>query len=656
MAKEEIAGVTVPEDVPEPRAATRKQVAVALAVCATLLAATVVGGSAIREALEERGAEAAGNDLRLAAQTVTVAELIASNAAAGAPTPVGPGRVDLVDAIATIEDRRGAGLHALTPAERREAEALLDELAEHGNLHLEEDHECALPMGHERLQDLLAESVAASAAGANAAERLALLAMIVAALAAGAAGWLLLRSRTNELRLRQSLYRQANTDLLTGLPNRRMLDRALDDAGRRMTETGCSAALIFLDLDGFKDINDTLGHKAGDEVLAQVADRLRRARRDDDLLIRLGGDEFAVLLPACGGAEGAKRVAHRYLQMLDEPFDLEDRTERLRTSVGVTVTDDPTRIKALAAEADLAMYEAKRSGGHRVAMFVPTMESDANATSRITWALRSADYGKEFHLVYQPIVTVDGGTTVGYEALLRWDSPALGSVRPDVFIPVAERSGEICAIGEWVIEQVCRQIRVWEDHRLARDLTVSCNVSPLQLAEDRFVPNLLEVLDRWEIPRWRLVVEVTESAVLDHEGVAVRRLEELRTAGIRISIDDFGSGYSNLGQLLQVPFDVIKIDRSLLLTLSEMRAQAGGDPSDPCAIMQSIVSIAGVFDAPVICEGVETEIQRQSLEVSGITHIQGYLIGRPGPPPGAGIERHRPVRPRRRHHRTPSGL
>ncbi|MGI9614158.1 MAG: EAL domain-containing protein, partial [Acidimicrobiales bacterium] len=224
------------------------------------------------------------------------------------------------------------------------------------------------------------------------------------------------------------------------------------------------------------------------------------------------------------------------------------------------------------------------------------------------------------------------GDTTGFEALLRWNSPTLGSVGPSEFIPIAERSGEINRIGQWVLHDVCRQISTWGEEQKYEDLSVSCNVSPVQLTQDRFVESVLHALDYWNVSPNRLVVEVTESAVLDHQGLAVQRLAELRQAGLRVSIDDFGSGYSNLGQLLHVPFDIIKIDRSLLLTLTTMREAQGGDSADPCAIMEAIVSIASVFKAPVICEGVETEEQRDSLLASGITHLQGYLTGRPTPP------------------------
>jgi len=600
------------------------QVVAAVVVCSALVASALAAGWFIKEALDERRVVAAATNLRLAAQTVASADALH---AAGVESSL-----PLVAAVETLGGDHELALHSLSPQERSEAEVLLDEIAGCGIVLLSPDGVDHDPHGHDGLQLLLARASAGAEDAAAAGEQRAALSLLVAAAAAGAAGWLLVRSRTSEMRLRRELQRQANTDLLTGLPNRRVLDPALEVARSQMSSTGGATALIFLDLDGFKDINDTLGHHEGDRLLVQVAARLRGAQRAGDVLLRLGGDEFAVVLSDVSNPDGAELAADRYLQILNDPFEVGSRPEVLRTSVGVTTTNDPAKVTGLTTEADLAMYEAKRSGGNAVAVFDRSMETRSDEASRITRALRAANYDEEFAMVYQPIVTVEGGDTTGFEALLRWNSPSLGPVGPNDFIPIAERSGEINRIGEWVLTDVCRQINAWDREHQHRDLSVSFNVSPHQLSQDNFVGSVLQTLDVWDVTPGRLVVEVTESAVLDHRGLAVQRLAELREAGLRISIDDFGSGYSNLGQLLHVPFDIIKIDRSLLLTLTAMRESAGGDSSDPCAIMQAIVSIASIFDAPVICEGVETEQQRISLRASGITHLQGYLTGRPTPP------------------------
>lgn len=437
---------------------------------------------------------------------------------------------------------------------------------------------------------------------------------------------------TREVALRDDLRHQADTDVLTGLPNRRALDQILDDARTDLVRHGRPVGLLVLDLDGFKQINDTLGHRAGDAVLTDVAQRLRQVAAAHGTVVRLGGDEFAVVMTDLRCADQAQQRAQQILAALSEPFEVGNRSEQLHTSVGIGLTDQPQSVTSLIAEADIAMYQAKRQGGNAAVVFAPEMEADALASTRIARALRAADHDAEFGLVYQPInESFSSGGVVGYEALLRWTSPSLGAVLPDEFIPIAEASGDIVEIGRWVLNAVCAQLAEWQDDGLEPGITVSLNVSAKELAETGFVSGVMERLAHWGVAPDRLVIEVTETSVLDHTGIAQQRLQALRAAGIRIAIDDFGSGYSNLGQLLSVPFDIIKIDRSLLLTLSAMREQAGDDPTGPCAIMEAVVAIAGVLGADALCEGVETDIQRRSLERSGVRFVQGYASGRPQP-------------------------
>ncbi len=440
------------------------------------------------------------------------------------------------------------------------------------------------------------------------------------------------REITTEVELRRELERQAATDALTGLPNRRGLDPAIEAAREMMIDSGRPMALLALDVDGFKEINDTLGHPIGDQLLVSLAARLSNVVRSDVTLLRMGGDEFAVVMPTVSGVEEALAVANRLVNVLQKPFQLGDRVESVHSSAGLALAENDAEADDLVIRADIALYEAKRRNGTAVEVYDVALEATITRANQLARAVREADHDEEFSLVYQPIVAVGTQEIVGVEALLRWTSPSVGTVRPDEFIPIAESTGQICAIGRWVLENACRQLAVWMEAGLAPGVTLSVNVSAAQLAEPTFVESVLEVAAGWNVPTERLVIEVTETAALDNTGLARQRLQELKDAGLMISIDDFGSGYSNLGQLISVPFDIIKIDRSLLITLSAMREQAGGDPTDACAIMQAIVSIASILHAPVVCEGVETEQQLASLEASGITHLQGYLTGRPSPP------------------------
>ncbi len=438
---------------------------------------------------------------------------------------------------------------------------------------------------------------------------------------------------SREVELQNELRTQAETDHLTDLPNRRTLDSSLEVAAELARTSASLAAFAILDLDGFKEINDSLGHQAGDEILMKATQRLATALQGADILLRLGGDEFGVIMIGVSSADEALGRSRHLLSVFDEPFQVQNhRLELLRASVGVAVADPADSGEDLVIHADIAMYQAKRTGGSTAVVFESFMEDEASANASVTRALRSADYDEEFHLVFQPIVDATSREVASLEALLRWESPLLGRVGPDVFIPLAEKAGEICRIGGWVLHAVCAQLSHWMQSGLDDSVTVSFNVSARQLSDDRFVSEVLSTAKAWDIPPGRLVIEVTESSVIEDDGVATGRLSELRAAGFKVSIDDFGSGYSNLGQLLHVPLDNIKVDRSLLLTLSDMRDAMGGDPTMACSVMEAVVSIAGVLGAPVVAEGVETEDQLASLAASGITYIQGYYTGRPMEP------------------------
>ncbi len=435
------------------------------------------------------------------------------------------------------------------------------------------------------------------------------------------------RDVTAELHLRAELESQASLDLLTGLPNRRALDPALEAAVHRAGDR--SVGFLLVDFDDFKDINDSLGHLAGDELLREAASRMRSVLRSAEVVLRLGGDEFAVVLAPVNTAEDLVAAGSRIRAAIGSTFELGDTTETARTSIGAVMLSGQFELDDLLAKADIALYEAKAAGGDRSVVFDPTMEERAAEISSIGRALRSIDADSEFSLVYQPIVDAHTSQVVSIEALLRWESPSLGTVSPGMFIPIAERLRLMPSIGNWVLHAVCAQVARWEQEGLEPGVRVALNVSAQQFEEESFVPSVFAAAEHWGISPERLIVEVTESMVVENGGETIKRLQQLRRGGIKISIDDFGSGYSNLRQLLVVPLDTLKIDRALLLRLADLRDAAGGDPTQPCKIMQAIVTIASTLDSPVVCEGVETEEQRASLQASGVTYLQGYLLGRP---------------------------
>ncbi|MCB0990664.1 MAG: EAL domain-containing protein [Acidimicrobiales bacterium] len=447
-----------------------------------------------------------------------------------------------------------------------------------------------------------------------------------------------LRDVTSELRYKSELRRQARVDVLTGLPNRRMLEPAISRAQRVAIESAaegheaCPHTLAMIDLDGFKEINDTLGHSVGDKVLTIAARRLASAVGESGFVLRLGGDEFAVVVPKVCDIGALEAFAQRVISAIAEPIAIAHRHETVRTSIGFATSTELLAPEELLRRADLALYEAKRSGGGTWRLFDDTMARRAEETTAMSRALRDADHANEFRLVYQPVVRADTTEVEFYEALLRWNSPDLGEVGPDRFIPVAETTGDIVAIGWWVIEEACRQVRSWRDVGMDPDLTVSVNVSPVQLEEPDFSDRVLELVSAWGVEPSSLIIEVTESGLVGQSGPPLDHLRRLREAGCRVAIDDFGSGYSNLGQMLGLPLDIIKVDRLLIDQLTSMRVQMGGDPAQPCTIMEAVVQIASALQAPVVAEGVEDAVQRHSLYESGVTLLQGFAFSRPVPP------------------------
>jgi diguanylate cyclase (GGDEF)-like protein len=451
---------------------------------------------------------------------------------------------------------------------------------------------------------------------------------VVARLATRRAGALdrqaadLSRALREQEALQRQLSHRTMHDPLTGLANRTLLNESLNAA--LSTSDGCRRpALLLLDLDGFKDVNDTFGHPVGDELLVHVADRLQRTVEHDDLLARLGGDEFAILLPATT-PDRAMAVAHAALEALRAPYLTGTSELYLTTSIGVldAAGDIPTS-EAL-RDADLALYAAKGAGRNQVARFDLKMRTDRLSHTRLTTSLRRAVARAEFTLHYQPVIDLSTGATYAVEALLRWTPPDGPMVPPDRFIPAAEETGLIVPIGAWVLDRACADVGRWyRDHGVA----VTVNVSGRQLRDRDFVHTVIDVLRRHDLPPRALVLEITETVLVtattaDAETV-IGQLTRLREEGVRVAIDDFGTGYSSLSYLRRLPVDVLKIDRSFT------SAADSDQPMHEWAFTKAILELSASLQLQTVAEGVETSEQARLLRRMNCTFAQGFHFSRP---------------------------
>jgi diguanylate cyclase (GGDEF)-like protein/PAS domain S-box-containing protein len=426
-------------------------------------------------------------------------------------------------------------------------------------------------------------------------------------------------------RAEQQLEHQTWHDSLTGLPNRMFLAERLEGDIVRAQHGAHMTGVIYIDLDGFKFVNETLGHEAGDILLQQVTERLNTRVRLADTLARMGGDEFMLVIPEMSAPNVAMSVAERLADVLKEPFQIAGHKLYITASVGISVyPQDGSDVSALRRAADSAMYEAKRGGKNCIRFYRPEMNNSYVERLELEPHLRGAlDLG-ELSLEFQPILRLSDERPVTYEALLRWFHPSWGSVPPSRIIPVAEETGLIIRLGEWVMAAACRECQAWQKRGLEL-VRVAVNASALEFAQPKFVENVLAILDRTGMPSDLLDLELTETMLMrDIEG-AIQKMSQLRARGIRISVDDFGTGYSSLGYLHRLPIDTLKIDRCFVSDI--------GVNSSAVPLISGMISLAHSIGKRVVAEGVETRVQLDMLRKMGCDEVQGLLLGRPEPLP-----------------------
>jgi diguanylate cyclase (GGDEF)-like protein/PAS domain S-box-containing protein len=425
-------------------------------------------------------------------------------------------------------------------------------------------------------------------------------------------------SDITEIRQTQErLTHLANVDVLSGLPNRGRVRQLLGEALRGATSGNVPCAIMFLDLDGFKPVNDTFGHPKGDAVLRAVAKRLVDEVGPDGHVGRMGGDEFAIVITDAQSRKNVEQLADRIINAIKEPYQIDQTEIRIGVSIGCAFGPiDGATVDDLILKADLALYQAKDAGRGCARYFSSELQSEQEDRVRLESDLRSAIASKQFHLAFQPLVNAKTQKLVGFEALIRWNHPQRGFVPPNIFIPVAEESGLMPAIGEWVIDEACRAATSWPE-----PITVALNISPKQIVQPN-LPNIVsEALARHRLPGNRIELEVTEGVFLGDNGSTLDVLKRLRALGVGIALDDFGTGYSSIGYLNKAVFHKLKIDGSFV-------REAGSRPEN-VAIIQSIVQLAKSFRMSITAEGVETAEDFERMRDLGCDTIQGYLFGKP---------------------------
>ena len=419
----------------------------------------------------------------------------------------------------------------------------------------------------------------------------------------------------------QEIFHLAHHDSLTGLANRLSLGQGLKQAISHARRNDWKLAVMFIDLDRFKDVNDMFGHDIGDRLLVQTAQRLMACVRESDIVARLGGDEFVVVLFDVADPDAVSQVAEKIRESLGQPYLIEDKSLQATPSIGVAMFPaDGATGETLMKNADTAMYHAKGKGRNNVQFFTAHMEKAAHDRLMMERELRQALALGQFELHYQPQVSGHGGRVLGVEALVRWRHPQRGLVPPLEFIPVAEETGIILPLGEWVLDEACRQRRRWQDQGVA-DITMAVNLSAQQLGDARLLDCVTQTLAKHGLSGASLELEITESMLMENVDSSIEKLKALRTMGVKLAIDDFGTGYSSLSYLKMLPIHALKLDRAFVRDIET-------DASD-MAICMSTIALAHNLGLKVVAEGVETEAQRRLLVDHGCDMLQGYLFSKP---------------------------
>ena len=432
-------------------------------------------------------------------------------------------------------------------------------------------------------------------------------------------GWLATHEDiTERQRTEERIVHMARHDALTDLPNRVLLRERLEYELKRV-KRGEMLAVLCLDLDRFKSVNDTLGHPVGDELLKVVSDRLRGCTREPDTIARLGGDEFAIIMTAIQQPTDAAALARRIRESIVKPFHLDGHQIVVDISIGISVAPlDATTPDQLLKNADMALYGAKGDGRGVYRFFEPEMDARMKARRDLEMDLRNALMNNEFELYYQPLVNLETNEITSFEALLRWHHPRRGTISPAEFIPIAEETGLIIPVGEWVLRTACLETAKWP-----KDVKVAVNLSPAQLKSRNVVEVVMSALEESGLPAKRLQLEITESVLMHNTFGTLATLHKLRELGVQIAMDDFGTGYSSLSYLRSFPFDKIKIDRSFIQDISSA--------AEPLAIVHAVAGLAKCLNMVSTAEGVETQQQMETLQNVGCTEMQGYYFSQAKP-------------------------